>query len=227
MMCHTVLLSFVEIIKATGDVRRAQALGFDRHGRPLVIDGIPGELTHGGVFLNPMLFAGNPILQSALEELYVLGREEGGNNRGEYVAKVCEQPFVKGKNYRPWCAKWATHVIRKVYGNLMPHIGGARRSVLHLRKHHRKVGVEELEPADLVAWERDDPTTTADDDKFFGHVAIFVCEHEGYFYFIEGNGAARFGQVRVVRYQGPVPHRKPEGQGGDYLYAGRFLHEVK
>ena len=205
-------------IRRTGlPVALQQRLGVEPNGKPLAVDGIVGPRTRGATYLDPAeLERTHPLVACALEELLAGAQEEGGNNRGADPKKYMRGVLYPGA----WCAAFVSWCLRKAYGEHTPYIRGARRLGLAVAEHSElgQLDAHELEPGDLIVWNRDGPDPGRDpSDDWSGHVAIVAhvdCDHV---WTLDGNRGPR-GRVRVFRHD----RANPKMPNGPFLFGARW-----
>ena len=198
-------------------VRNFQSRHLDKHGIPLEIDGVVGDLTRwalrnpktkvlGGVInygeMPQVDRGGSGLGRSALEfaiaELNAGAGEEGGNNRGLWVKKYL-QPCGLGEGHS-WCAAFVSWCFLQAAGGdkkNMPfkYNAGARNIFNQLKKNnwiYDSTGVNP-EPGDIVAWWRVSLSSG------FGHIGIVHHYRDGFIYTLEGNKAANVAGFSYVK----------------------------
>ena len=198
-------------------VRNFQSRHLDKHGIPLEIDGVVGDLTRwalrnpktkvmGGVInygeMPQVDLGGSGLGRSALEfaiaELNAGAGEEGGNNRGPWVKKYL-QPCGLGEGHS-WCAAFVSWCFLQAAGGdkkSMPfkYNAGARNIFNQLKKNNWIYDSTEVnpEPGDIVAWWRVSLSSG------FGHIGIVHHYRDGFLYTLEGNKAANVAGFSYVK----------------------------
>lgn len=198
-------------------VRNFQSRHLDKHGIPLEIDGVVGDLTRwalrnpktkvlGGVInygeMPQIDLGGSGLGRSALEfaiaELNAGAGEEGGNNRGPWVKKYL-QPCGLGEGHS-WCAAFVSWCFLQAAGGdkkSMPfkYNAGARNIFNQLKKNNWIYDSTEVnpEPGDIVAWWRVSLSSG------FGHIGIVHHYRDGFLYTLEGNKAANVAGFSYVK----------------------------
>jgi len=207
-------------IVGDGDVSMIQRLGFDSDGRRLVIDGILGPKTRGGTFVDPSSIE-HPLVEYAMQELLDGVQEHGGNNRGHRVEQYQRgragmlRRWMRGA----WCAAFVSWCLWHTYGDDAPYIRGARRLGIAVAEGD-ELDADELEPGDLIVWDRDGPDAGSDpSDDWSGHIGVVVGSTDDYTYTIEGNAEARRGAVRIYRFPRKTPNR---AHNEPFLFGARW-----
>ncbi len=198
-------------------VRNFQSRHLDKHGIPLEIDGVVGDLTRwalrnpktkvmGGVInygeMPQVDLGGSGLGRSALEfaiaELNAGAGEEGGNNRGPWVKKYL-QPCGLEEGHS-WCAAFVSWCFLQAAGGdkkSMPfkYNAGARNIFNQLKKNNWIYDSTEVnpEPGDIVAWWRVSLSSG------FGHIGIVHHYRDGFLYTLEGNKAANVAGFSYVK----------------------------
>ena len=198
--------SYAEHLALYPDLSTAQRqrLGVEPSGLPLNDDGIVGPKTRSGIFISPRHT--HELLDVALRPA-VQGAKEEGNNRGAWPAlffgvldALPEQDAARWRAVEqgPWCAAFASWVIREAYGPGHPQAWGARRLVRRWAEAPGwGVSLAEAQAGDLIAWRRDVPGQPA-----AGHVGIVWGRSEGGLLLVlEGNGSRRAGAVGLYGYR--------------------------
>lgn len=191
-----VLITYQDIRTKIEDTAILQRCGFDHRWRPLKEDGIAGELTEGGIYLNPDVIT-TPIAKEALKDLLAGAQEEGARNDGKWV-----RGYMRG-GPGLWCAGSSSTWLERAYGPGTPYKIGARRLGLAVVEESGNEAIEDpflLEADDLLVNNRDGPD--ADDDPnndWSGHICVIAYVSDAWIYTIEGNVGAFPAPVRVFR----------------------------
>lgn len=207
-------LTYSEIKGRGLDTNRAQRMGWDELGRDLVVDGIEGPKTRGGLFLDPDVITA-PVARVALAELLAGAQEAVGvNNKGEYPKKYMPPSFYGGA----WCAGFASWCLASVYADAPSSVGAQRLGKRVAARGDKIVDARLVMPDDLMIWNRDGSDEGDDPwDDANGHVGIVVHVGCEWIYTIDGN-KGRGGIVRVFR------HRKadPGTRKSPWMWAARL-----
>lgn len=200
-------------------VRNFQGSHLDKHGVPLKVDGVVGDITWWALS-NPRTKAAKPVidftimpavslggsaigrsaLAAAIGELKSGAGEVGGNNRGPWVKKYL-QPAGLGEG-NAWCAAFLSWCfLQAVGGNkaAMPftYTAGARNLFNQLKNKGLAVKSTDTayipQPGDIVAWWRVSMASG------LGHIAIVHHYEDGFLYTIEGNKAANVAGFDYVK----------------------------
>lgn len=189
-------------------VRAFQMQKADRTGRPLVVDGIVGEVTQWALDaargrvpaaeIAPAAAISLPasggsvraraVLAVALAEYHAGHGEEGGNNRGPHVRKYLNELAAEGSD---WCAGFVSWCFSQS-GHPMPfkYSVGARDVLAQLKKAGFAVkpsAAEPPQPGDVIVWWRVAPT------DWRGHIGLVLDYQGGVLRTIEGNKTAKVG----------------------------------
>lgn len=200
-------------------VRNFQAAHLDKHGIPLHIDGVVGDITWwalnnprtkvthsvidfrlipdeamGGTTL------GRAALLIAIEELKNGAGEIGGNNKGKWVKKYL-QPAGLGEG-NAWCAAFLSWCFLQAAGGdktKMPfrYSAGARDVFNQIKNKGMDIKSTDTtytpQPGDIVAWWRVSMASG------LGHIGIVHHFKDGFLYTIEGNKAANVAGFDYVK----------------------------
>lgn len=200
-------------------VRSFQASHLDKHGVPLKVDGVVGDITwwalnnprtrvsHGVIDFSLMpdqALGGSTLGRSALltsiEELKNGAGEIGGNNRGRWVKKYLEPAGLGEGN--AWCAAFLSWCFLQAAGGdkkKMPfrYSAGARDIFNQLKNKGLDFKSTDTtfmpQPGDIVAWWRVSMSSG------FGHIGIVHHVKDGFLYTIEGNKAANVAGFDYVK----------------------------
>jgi hypothetical protein len=200
-------------------VRNFQSSHLDKHDRPLVVDGVVGEITwwalqnprnivKGGVIdygvMPDASFGGAPVgrsaLQVAINEMLAGAMEIGGNNMGPWVKKYLDLCGVPVGN--SWCAAFLSWCFLQAAGGDkkgMPFkYSPSARNVFNQfkQKGWSYDGNDPSllpEPGDIVSWWR------VSLPSGFGHIGIVHHYEDGFLYTIEGNKAANVAGFYYVK----------------------------
>ncbi len=200
-------------------VRSFQASHLDKHGIPLKVDGVVGDITwwalsnprtsvsHGVIDFTKMPDAamggsaiGRAALMAAIGELKAGAGEIGGNNQGKWVKKYLD-PVPLGVG-NAWCAAFLSWCFLQAVGGdkaKMPfrYTAGARDLFNQLK--NKCLAIKDAGPAyipqpgDIVAWWRVSMASG------LGHIAIVHHFEDGFLYTIEGNKAANVAGFDYVK----------------------------
>lgn len=185
-----------------------QRLGVEPGGTPLDDDGIVGDLTRSGIFIDPR--HEHRLVDKALWAALQGAKEEGkagkNNNRGPWPATFMgdlEAGFSEADRERfrrveqgPWCAGFVSWAIREVYSDGQPQALGARLLTrLWSQRPGRAVALATAEPGDLICWRRE-----AKDQPAAGHIGIVAGRANGLLLVVEGNGGRKRGAVGLYGY---------------------------
>ena len=212
-------------------VRAFQSQHLDKHGRPLVVDGVVGALTwwslkhpRNVIAVDPVISyarmphktfggttRGRNALRAAIGELKADAREIGGNNRGKWVRKYLNDLAPAGSS---WCAGFVSWCFsRNRNGIPFKYSVGARSILYQFKKKGWAIAPgddNEPQPGDIVVWWREQLA------GWKGHIGIVHHVNDGMLYTIEGNKSNRvqgfdYVQERMKKLLGFG--RVPEGWG--------------
>jgi hypothetical protein len=198
--------------KVYNAVKAFQAQNLDKHGRPLLIDGIVGALTWWSltntspIVVTPVIDytrmpgvdlggseAGRKALQVAINEMKSGAREIGGNNSGEFVAKYLEPAHLTPP--QSWCASFVSWCYLQAAGGNkadMPFLysPGARKIFSQFKQKQWTFQLNDPsglnpEPGDIVAWWR------ISSSGWQGHIGLVHHFADGFLYTIEGNKSSK------------------------------------
>jgi hypothetical protein len=200
-------------------VRNFQAAHLDKHGIPLQIDGVVGDITwwalnnprtkvtHSVIDFSLMpdqamggTTLGRSALLVAIEELKNGAGELGGNNKGKWVKKYL-QPAGLGEG-NAWCAAFLSWCFLQAAGGdktKMPfrYSAGARDVFNQVKNKGMDIKSTDTtykpQPGDIVAWWRVSMASG------LGHIGIVHHFQDGFLYTIEGNKAANVAGFDYVK----------------------------
>lgn len=215
-----------------GYVRIIQRLGVEPDGTPLRPDGRVGWRTSSARYLDPLAVT-HPVAAQALIGLLCGAEESGAHNSGWWPERVNgggdegaharwrAHPWRQGA----WCAGYVSWCLLQAYGGAAPYILGAQRLGRAVADQGLRVGLTQIQPGDLLVWDRDGPDPGDDPgNDMSGHIGILAAIHGNYAWAIEANTGPR-GAVRAYRYDRRTVEGMARGDGSPYLHAARWLDE--
>jgi hypothetical protein len=142
----------------------------------------------------------------------------GGGDDGAH-ARWRANPWRQGA----WCAGYVSWCLLQAYGGRAPYILGAQRLGRTVADKGLRVGLTQIQPGDLLVWDRDGPDAGDDPgDDMSGHIGILAAMTDQYAWAIEANTGPR-GAVRAYRYDRRTVEGMSRNAEGPYLYAARWL----
>ncbi|WP_297324636.1 peptidoglycan-binding protein [Nitrosomonas sp.] len=189
-------------------VRTFQSQNLDKHGQPLVVDGVVGDLTWWSLkhpkpiieapsavdyrAMPPASMAGSErgraALQVAIDELKAGAGEVGGNNRGPFVKKYLHGLAPEGEKGL-WCAGFVSYCYSQHPAGIpFKYTVGARDVLQQFKKNgwaHPPGSGYVPKPGDIVVWWREQLSSGK------GHIGLVHQLRDGFLYTIEGNKSSK------------------------------------